>query len=341
MIEKLSEIEEWRKLFQAISKVKDIAPWSWMNECNIFAVQNPETYELGFVSVMGSIGEHYAISVYLGERGIYGFWDLHHSAPDISPQMLFEIPQLQASFEDRNFLHSRDRDLIQQLGLKYRGRQSWPLFRSYRPGFFPWFLESTEVRFLLYVLEQIVDVSLRFKKDRSLLRLDNENYFVRVPIQKEDKLIWQDSILKVSLKEPYLIKLSKNKFAIEALKKTVPSKVTLEVDLFMLTRPVQEKDGRPFYPYVLMMVDTHRGMIVGNQLLQPLPTLEAMWGNIPAKVAEILLEIQLLPEKILVSSDILYRMLLNLSDDLGFSLKQSDVLPNLDQAYASLLEYFE
>ncbi len=342
MVEKSPGIEEWEKLFKAIIKVKDIAPWVWMCEDDLFAVQNPETDEVGFVSVMGSIGEHYAISVYLGERGLYGFWDLQQSAPDISHQMFFEIPQLQASFEDRDILHPRDRDLIQKLVLKFRGRQSWPMFRSYRPGFFPWYLESDEARFLQYVLEQTVDVSLRFKKDRSLLRLgDDEHYFMRVPIKKEDKLFWQDSILKISPPEPYRIELSVNMLAIQALKGTVPSKITLEIDLFMFTEPIKEKDMRPFYPYVLMMVDAYSGMLVGNKLLSPLPTLEAMLGTVPAKVAEWLAEIQLMPKKILIRSNFMNRLLLDLSDELGFSLEQSEVLPNLDQARASLLENFE
>lgn len=343
MIEKSPGIEEWKKLFKAVIKVRDIAPWKWMYEDNLFAVQNPETDEIGFVSVMGSVGEHYAISVYLGERGLYGFWNLQQSASDIlSHQMFIEIPQLQASFEDRDFLHSKDRELIKQLGLNFRGRQSWPIFRSYRPGFFPWFLESDEARFLQYVLEQTVDVSLRFKKDDSLLNLgDDEHYLVRVPIKKDDKLFWQDSTLKISPPEPHRIEFSINKHAIDALKGTVPSKVTLEIDLFMSKNPVKEKDIRPFYPYILLMVEAHSGMVVGVQLLPPLPTLEEMWETVPAKVAEWLAEKQLLPEKILVSSELMYQLLSYLHEEFDISLEQSEVLPNLDEARASLLESIE
>jgi hypothetical protein len=50
---------------------------------------------------------------------------------------LLEIPQLQASWEDREELHVRDRETIKALGRKYRGRQAWPLFRSYQPGYAP------------------------------------------------------------------------------------------------------------------------------------------------------------------------------------------------------------
>ncbi len=41
-----------------------------MTEGDVFGVQDPDTGELGFVSVMGMLGEHYAVSVYLGTRAV-------------------------------------------------------------------------------------------------------------------------------------------------------------------------------------------------------------------------------------------------------------------------------
>ncbi len=342
MKRKSPAIEEWEKLYKAIIKVKEIAPWEWMYEDDIFAVQNPETDEPGFVSVMGTLGEHYAISVYLGEKGLYGFWDLHESTPEISRQMIFEIPQLQASFEDRDFLHPKDRNLMKQLGLKFKGRQSWPLFRSYRPGFFPWYLESDEVRFLHYVLEQLVDVSLRFKKDRSLLSpIDDDQYLLRIPIKKEDRLVWQDSTLAIVEPEPFYIELSVNMFGIHALKGIATSNLTIEIDLFMVMSPVRDKNQRPYYPYVLMIVDAQSELIIGNELLSPLPNLEAMWVTIPLKIVECLTKIQLLPQKILVCSDLMYNLLLELTDELNVLLEQSEDLPNLDPIRESIMEQIE
>jgi hypothetical protein len=55
---------EWRKLYQAAIRVKEIASWDWMTETDIFGVQGPETDEIGFVSIMGMLGEHLAVAVY-------------------------------------------------------------------------------------------------------------------------------------------------------------------------------------------------------------------------------------------------------------------------------------
>jgi len=173
-------LEEWRKLYQAAVRVKEIAPWEWMTETDVFGVQNPETGQTGFVSVMGMLGEHLALAVYLGPEGLYRFWGFQQMAATGPPETLFELPHLQVSFEDRNKLNQKDRDVINSLGLRFRGRQAWPMFRSYRPGFWPWYLEAAEARFLTFALEQAVDVALRFKEAPAMLEApDEQSYLVR------------------------------------------------------------------------------------------------------------------------------------------------------------------
>lgn len=152
-------LQEWRKLYDLMKDMKELAPWGWMTETDIFGVQDPESGQLGFVSVMGVNGEHLAVAVYLGEAGFNGFWSLQQMK-QIPQERFFEIPQLQASFEDREMLTPEDRRIIKTLGLSYRGRMSWPLFRSFRPGFFPWHLEPHEMIFWGHVLEQTLKSEL-------------------------------------------------------------------------------------------------------------------------------------------------------------------------------------
>ena len=84
--------EEWRGLYEAVVRVKEMAPWEWMTEADAFGVQNPETDEPGFVSVMGMLGEHYAVSLYRGSEGIHGFLDLQQMGPFADPEDLIQIP---------------------------------------------------------------------------------------------------------------------------------------------------------------------------------------------------------------------------------------------------------
>jgi hypothetical protein len=100
-------LDKWKKLYDLMAEVKELAPWEWMEESHIFGVQAPETGELGFISVMGALGEHYAVAVYQGTKGLGGFWDMQSKGSKLTPEVVLQIPQLQASFEDRDLILQR------------------------------------------------------------------------------------------------------------------------------------------------------------------------------------------------------------------------------------------
>src|SRR5215470_15005269 len=204
MSEKNPTSDEWGKLYAVAGRVKEMAPWKWMMEDNVFGVRNPERDEIGFVSVMGSGGEHLAVALYQGAVALYDFLALRE-ADSVSAERVLEIPQLQASFEDRGHLEKEDRETIKNLSLKFRGANSWPMFRNYTPGMFPWFLTSSEARFLTTALEQLLDVAPRVRDDEDVLWGEEDGEFlVRVPRVEKARLVWEDKIMRVP--EPELKK---------------------------------------------------------------------------------------------------------------------------------------
>lgn len=320
--------EEWRRLFEAVVRVKHLAPWKWMTESDVFGVQNPETDELGFVSVTGMLGEHYAVNLYLGPEGLYGFWEFEEVGHLVDPEGLLRIPQLHASFEDRNELHNKDRGVIKDLGFKFRGRQAWPMFRAYRPGFAPWFVEAAEARFLAHALDQVADVAPRFREDPSLLEHPGEeSYLVRVP--RGEGGDWEDRLMEVPPPEPAPILVEVDTRVLEELERLPRSEARLEVDFFMFPAPVGRKEARPYFPYMLLMVEAQSGVILGNELSEPAPSMEATWGSVPGTVARQFAASGVVPAKVVVDSELLYQLLLPLAEELSFDLNQSEVMPTL------------
>src|SRR5207237_10146788 len=120
-------------------QVRELAPWEWMMESDVFGVEMPETRETIFVSVMGALGKYFAVAVYPHADAVRAFWALEND-DEAQPERILEISQIHASFEDARHLESEDRRVLKRLGLSFRGK-SWPIFRSYSPGFAPWFLE--------------------------------------------------------------------------------------------------------------------------------------------------------------------------------------------------------
>jgi hypothetical protein len=332
---------EWRNLYQAAIRVKEIAPWEWMTETDIFGVQDPETDEIGFVSIMGMLGEHLAVAVYLGAEGLYSFWGFQQVADSAPPEALLEMPHLQASFEDRGELSTKDRDVIKELGLRFRGRQEWPMFRSYRRGYLPWYLEAPEARTLTYALEQAVEVALRFKEDPGMLDpSDEESYLVRVPREVRGNMVWEDEVMKVPPLEPEPIPIVMDVQALEWVKQLPRGEHTLEVDLFVFPARIQEKGARPYFPHILLMVESDRGLILGNELLAPEPGLVEMWGLVPMKVVHQLARIGTLPREIKVRSFQLLALLKLLEEELDVEVKAAPRLRSLDQAKEALLHRF-
>jgi hypothetical protein len=341
MVEHLPTNEQWRKLYEAAVGVKELAPWEWMTETDVFGVQDPETEEIGFVSVMGMLGEHFGVSLYPNSRALYDFWALEETGPEINPDALLEIPQLQVSFEDRDQLENRDRKVSKELGFKFRGRKEWPMFRSYRPGFFPWFLEAEEARSLAEALDQLLEVAPRFREDRSLLTPDDESYLVRVAHQKGGARVWEDTVMEVPPPEPVSIQIEMDPAALESLESLPQSGHEFEMDLFMFPTPIQgERGARPVFPYMLLTVDAGSGMVLGTELLEPVPSLEAMWGSVPLAVARQLAGSGLRPEQVTVGSELLFGLLQPLAESSRFELKRSPFLPALHEAREALFEAF-
>jgi hypothetical protein len=333
MSEKTPTVEEWGRLYAAAGRVKEMAPWKWMMEDNVFGVRNPERDEIGFVSVMGSGGEHFAVALYQGAVALYDFLALGE-ADSVEAERVLEIPQLQASFEDRGHLEKEDRETIKNLGLKFRGANSWPMFRNYAPGMFPWFLTSSEARFLTTALEQLLDVAPRVRDDEDVLwGEEDDEFLVRVPRVEKARLVWEDKIMRVP--EPELKTAAPAPLdpqLLESLKKLPEVTNVIEIELTMLPMPAREKKDRPFFPYMLMLVDASTGLILGNDMLQPLPSLDAMRAEFPTKVAEYLLRLGVKPLKIAVRTERTAQSLAPLAEELGIRIKTSPRLPALDEA---------
>lgn len=291
------------------------------------------------MSVMGAGGEHFAVTLYQGADALYDFLALSEAGRDgradrIGAERVLEIPQLQASFEDRGRLQKEDRDIIKKLGLKFRGASSWPMFRNYAPGMFPWFLTSSEARFLTTALEQLLDVAHRVRDDEDVLWGEgDDDFLVRVPRVEKARLVWEDKIMRVpepELKEAAPAPLDPQ--LLESLKQLPEVTNVIEIELTMLPMPVREKKDRPFFPYLLMLVEASSGVILGNDMLQPLPSLDAMRAEFPTKVAGHLLQLGVKPLKIAVRTETTARSLAPLAEELGIRIKLSPRLPALDEA---------
>src|SRR3989454_4179046 len=269
---------EARELFDLAIQTKELKPWRWMEEIDLIGIENPETGEIGFISVMGSLGEHEAVALYLGAEGLYDFIDLHTDESATAHRAL-EIRHLQAAFSERKYLEKEDRDLIKQLGLKFSGG-AWPMFRSYRPGYLPWFVTLNEAQFLIHALSQIIEVAKSVRDEAQPFhptgRVEKDGYLMRVSRKEGSALIWEDQVWRIARPQRKPVKAVVDAVSLERLKGLRQSQLELEVDLFLAPASIGKRGQRPLAVYALMIADSDSGFIFGNEVMSAQDSLAAM-----------------------------------------------------------------
>ena len=336
------DTSQWKTLFEGAARLKKLAPWEWMEEQDIFGVKDPVSCEIGFVSIMGAGGDHFAMGLYLGLEALGGFWEFQRQEGNKGPEQLFEIPQLQVSFEDRKDLESHDYRIIKDLGLRFRGQNAWPKFQSFRPGYWPWKIDRMEAAFLAHAIEQACEVALMVREDpRKLEQADRDGYLVRVSERREgDRITWEDRVLRLPGTGPRSLPIHIDPHAMELLKGMPLDRNTVELDFFMVPASIGEKGERPAWTYVLMMVDGHTGLVLGCEPMMADPDLDSMRGNIPMMVIRHFTELEFRPWKLVVKNELLYTLLRPFTETLGFRLEKVQTLEHLDTAKNALIAEF-
>lgn len=97
----------------------------------------------------------------------------------------------------------------------------------------------------------------------------------------------------------------------------------------MFPASVGGKKARPYFPYTLLMVEAQSGAVLGDELSEPAPSMEATWGSVPGTVARQFAASGVVPARVAVDSELHYGLLLPLAEELSFDLDQSEVLPTL------------
>lgn len=342
--------EEWRPLYEVAERVKECAPWRWMKEDSIFGVQDPETGEFGYVSVMGMLGEHLSVAVYLGANAIHQFKNLSNITNvndewEIASRLMV-IPQMQASFEDRDMVEKEDMNIMRRLKLNYKGRFAYPIFRNIQPGCPFWILDRERIPFLTHVLEQTLHVAARCKEDDSLLYPDDvgdeEMYLLRVPTMVDGEIMWVDKIGSIApfIEEEITPFLDSGKY--DALRNMPRVGNSVEIDLFMVLTPVMERgDEYPYYPFSLMIVDADSGMILAQEMLAPLPSLAYMYETVPEEVADLLLQSNMLPHEIYTQTPEVTAVLQSVFDNLDVPVIEVDSLDMVNEAKADMFEHLK
>ncbi|MDP2937126.1 MAG: hypothetical protein Q8O86_11625 [Dehalococcoidia bacterium] len=310
-----------------------------MDDSELFAVQNPRTGEMGYCCIMGALGTFFALAVYLGPEGLDSYITVRDCDEDGDDTYDATLDQkcLMVSFLDKSSQSKKDLDMVKALGLKLRGANAWPLFRSHLPGYHPWHLTADEADFLTLALDQSVEMAARVKAQPNLLETEGDGrMLVRIPGEAGGEISWKDEWITPELPAEGPLVSMPDEVSLKRMRSSLPSKpMTWEVDLFYLPSPVKEGD-RPYYPTTLFCVDSASGFVFGIELMGPEERAEA-----PIKLCQFFEKAGFLPTQLAVIKEEILEMLSPLAQDLGLKVRRVKRWKKLDKAKLSLFETFK
>ncbi|HZA24862.1 MAG TPA: hypothetical protein VFA32_20075 [Dehalococcoidia bacterium] len=324
--------EDWRALYQAAVAFRNALPWAWMDDGDLFAVENPADGQLGYCIVMGGGGREFGLAVFVGPEGLESYRRLESG--EVDPES-FEatamLRSLSVTFVGRSHLEKPDLATIRSLGLRFRGNNTWPLFRSQHPGWLPWLLNQAEAQFLALALEQSLEIVRQVKDDDlALIHEVNEELVLTRTCGRRG---WRQEWRKPEKPVPPDQSLSSiDPGRLEDLRqRTGQPSGTWELDMFLLPATLAAESGRPYFPNMVLAVERTSGLVTGLGLSGPAP-------GVPVQQETVLRMLERaghLPRHLRVASDSVRESLDPLAKALSISVRVS-VLPALEEAKEKL-----
>lgn len=319
-----------KELYEAASVFKQTQPWKWLYDADIICVENPKDKMMGYGSVMGRAGEHFALGVYLGTGGLFGFYQIMKHADTIPDHQAMHYQNcLMCSFEDRDFLANEDRKQIKDLGLSFRGRNAWPVFRRYEPGYYPWFINEEECIFLTHALRQVLFVAGNVLTGQLKMDMEQGKTIVRYSEEKNGQLEWYSKEVQLTFPAvSYSPVAITDDVLIQKIKKAGSmGNVSFQADICYMISPVRENKGeRPYFPRIFVLAEPKSGRILDFEMYKSI-------GDDADVCLKKLIRMCLkngVPKEIQVRSEAMSAILEDFCKKTGIRLKVVKCLPGID-----------
>lgn len=320
--------------------------WKKLYDDTIFAVKFSDG-QIGYCCVMGLLGEHIALAVYIGAEGFDSYQriadpDLVEHTHDALQEMQLMQNCLQCSFENKDMLLPEERKEAQRYakkyGISFRGRKSFPQFTKYQPFRYPWTVDEQELAYLGQALSAAIEVAeqLETRDMRSLgfVRRSRAGDAVPLLTGSEDGFVWGTTVLPQPIAREYPSP-ALDEFTVARLK-AVERKGTWECKLLRIYQPLQiEENEAPYFPTMLLSMDrTSQYVMVGDLVADYEDNAAQALTRLVQDMAD-----YFVPQTIQICDNRTEALLKPLCAQLGIKMQRRKGMPELDQVAQEMMQH--
>lgn len=346
------------KLYDLAIQYKKTRLWKKLKDTELFAFTTTDG-EIAYCSVMGELGEHIALALYVGEEGLDSYRKLHDGNTAMkqleAQEILLSQDCLQCSYENKEELAPWElveaENYGRTHGIIYRGNNAFPLFKRFKPSKYPWFIKSeVEERHLCEALAAAIYIAERLKTEdkQSLGFKSGAPYNRSVPFldKRTGRLKLCALDLPAKQESSYPSPLLRNELLAAKLKKQKRSGAVWLSAVVMSPNPVSHEDedenladipeNAPVFPYMLLTVDNGSHMILSGQFVKDYTKEAEVLLN---SLAEAMQE-RGAPSVLRVQDRRTECLLSRFTKQIGVTLEYHESLPLLDDLMEDFFEEF-
>lgn len=338
------------EMLWAAFDLRRAAPWKKLTDSDIFAVKL-SSGEIGYCSVMGHGGEHYALGLYIGRKGFTSYLNslyLNNAAPFVFQQLAMMFDCINCDFMNAADMDaktkSRIRAFVAHRGLKIQRPHGWPDFTRHSPYRMQWDItDEQDAQFITEALHAALYMTkMSEASPLSELGFDPMGEY---PTKEGGKMV---PLLTPQLDGTYLLGVtplpayqgstySEAPFENDLLSHQIgklPNRHTISCLYTNLPAPTGSgEEEAPFFPEVLLCVDEDSGMVVHVEMSERQgDTLKLLTG-----LGNALLSLGYKPSEILINTERTESLLGDFCRRCDIGLRQEPVLPELEEVYQEFL----
>lgn len=334
---KEASIEQWKTLYEAGTRIKELKPWEKFWDMDLIGIRYGAEEETIFFSILGRNSNCYGIAVYEGYEELNSFFMLvMQESMNLTPEFaMFYQRNLTCYWGNRAELSEKQRKIIKELGYTYRGKNQWLYFLSFEPGYYPYNMDEEEVLRMSGHLQDL-EMALRYY-DETDMQVDFKSGNMFLLSLGKDKKTWdfgEELLPFTSFQVEDLLITDED--LLSELKKAPKCNAVLEADVFMSGVSVTDKMyDRPANQALSLLGDANTEIILKFEMPGP-------EDNAIVTLAEMLIEFIFqfgAPKEVRVSNIIVEAGLEQICDMCGTKLRRVKRLKGLEEFKYSIQRF--
>ena len=334
------------KLYPLTFSLKQHKLWKTIHEYEPYAVTLPDGSSACCVLIEMD-GSFISLSVYYGENGwnnIRKLWEAPNQTEYTEEQyqeLMMSQCYLQIVFCCKDDLAAAEieslRRYAKENGITFRGKNAYFCFRNVKPYHATWFLETeAQADILEAALRGTLDLAAQLEQGKTKFELGLLPYTTTLPryVPTADHAVWDTMEMpgetEIALTTPKLDEAMQQK-----LRRMKKSGGKWECQLYPFPEPVRAKEGAPFFPFLMLILDTKRDQLLQQQPLQYSESIlqEALDGFVQAVI-----DYGRCPKSIAVCDKRTETILSDMCRSCGILLLRTTRFAMLDEAKESFLD---